>query len=198
MTSLLSGYVTSAETGNEVLVVNSRAALAAFVGASAAQQTRVSSALASNLRAFQGIDRVLVPSLEITAFLLHAGLFACAAVDARALCTQAQKAAYKSGNMRKIEACVKMYGALARLGALPAVSDDVQRMARADEAVVEARRRLGALMFHPWPKVRSLVVDEVWMVVGDDEKRAGVLLGMNWGAAKKDEIRAAMGVLGLE
>ncbi|KKA27353.1 hypothetical protein TD95_003198 [Thielaviopsis punctulata] len=190
MAALLSGFVTSAETGNEVLVVNSRAALTQFASSAPANLSCISSALAANIKAFQGTDRVLVSSLEITAFLLHANLFACAAVDARSLCTQAQKATYKSGNMRKIEACVKIYGGVARL------AEHV--MGRSQEAVVEARKRLGALMFHPWPKVRNLVVDEIWMVVGEDEKLANILLGVNWSAAKKDEIRAAVGALGLE
>ncbi|KAL1891236.1 hypothetical protein Cpir12675_005054 [Ceratocystis pirilliformis] len=236
MAALMAGYVTSAEMGNEMLVTNSRAALVEFVsdGATRSQTNflspsnssmavadsnldAVTTALVANIRAFQGIDRVLVPSLEITAFLMHVGLLQKSArVDARGLCLQAQKAGYKSGNIKKIEACVKIYGGLARMGLKgPGESNsgggngveedggnskwtnDSCAMGRSTEAVLEARRRLGALMFHPWPKVRNFLVDEIWSVVGEDSELAGQLLGVNWGTAGKEEIRGVVERLGL-
>ncbi|KAL5594694.1 hypothetical protein BROUX41_001610 [Berkeleyomyces rouxiae] len=195
MTELLAGYVTAAETGNEVLVVNSRAALVQFVSEGQASLDVVAAALMANIRAFQGVDRVLVSSLEVTAFLIHADLLQRSErIDARALCLQAQKAGYKSGNMKKIEACVKIYGGLAQLASAGGTS----RMGRSAEAAAEARKRLGALLFHPWPKVRNLVVDEVWALVGEDAAMAAKLKGVNWGAAKKEEIRELVGGLQLE
>ena len=95
-------------------------------------------------------------------------------MDLRDLCLQAQKAGYKTGNVRKIEACVKVYGGVAGTG---------------DGAATEARKRLGALLYHPWPKVRSMVVDELWGMLGEDGQ---ALLGVDWGIAGKAQIKTVV------
>ena len=72
-------------------------------------------------------------------------------------------------------------------------------------AVREARKRLGALMLHPWPRVRSLVVDELWGLFCLDGERevesgndkASVLRGVDWGRADKAAVKALVGELGL-
>uniref|UniRef100_L2GBE6 Probable glucan endo-1,3-beta-glucosidase eglC n=1 Tax=Colletotrichum fructicola (strain Nara gc5) TaxID=1213859 RepID=L2GBE6_COLFN len=116
MSELLSGYVTSADTGNEDLVIASRAALASFCAASPVALSSVCGALVANLKTRQGLaaaDRVVVPTLEIVAFLCHVGLFQkCVGVlvGLRSLCLQVQRAGYKTGNVRKLEACIKVYG----------------------------------------------------------------------------------------
>lgn len=128
----------------------------------------------------------MVPTLEVIGFLFHMGLFQQDSdVDLGGLCLQTQKAAYKTGNMRKLAACVKVYGGVAGM-----------RSGREHEAAVrQAKRRLGALMFHPWPKVRSTVVDELWVLVGDEGKAK--LLGVDWGRAGKEKVRALVASLGL-
>lgn len=187
MAELMAGFVTSADTGNEDLVIASRAALTDFCGASPARLGLVCNGLLQNLKARQSQDRVVVPTLEIIAFLFHTGLFPrCEDVNLRSLCLQTQKAGYKTGNVRKIEACVKVYGGVAAIG---------------DEAVPgvqEARKRLGALLFHPWPKVRVMVVDELWGLVGDQGGHGDRLTGLDWGKAQKGEIRAVVQELRLE
>ncbi|KAK1506761.1 beta-tubulin cofactor d [Colletotrichum tamarilloi] len=187
MAELLAGYVTSADTGNEDLVIASRAALADFCAASPRHLDAVCVALVSNVKTRQTPgrgqgDRVVVPTLEIVAFLCHVGLFRkCRGVDLRHLCLQVQKAGYKTGNVRKLEACIKVYGCVAGFDEVCAgvteedlgkeeeeEAEEILRGKRRD-GISEARKRLGALMFHPWPRVRSLVVDELWKLFGEQE-----------------------------
>ncbi|KAJ0354888.1 hypothetical protein COL154_002080 [Colletotrichum chrysophilum] len=203
MSELLSGYVTSADTGNEDLVIASRAALASFCAASPAALSSVCGALVANLKARQGLaaaDRVVVPTLEIVAFLCHVGLFQkCAGVlvGLRSLCLQVQRAGYKTGNVRKLEVCIKVYGCVAGFddtGADPEVAEGVR------DGVAEARKRLGALMFHPWPRVRSQVVDELWKLFGEEGDgggRAEELKSVDWSKAEKGSIKRVVERLGL-
>lgn len=194
MAELLSGLVTSADTGNEDLVIASRAALCNFCEASQDNLELICKALLHNLKTQQGQDRIVVPTLEVIAFLYNVGLFqrASGAISVRSLCLQTQKAGYKTGNVRKIAACIRVYGGVARLqldASAEQGDDDSER------AVQEARKRLGALMYHPWPRVRSAVVDELWGVVVnmDGEGDAGgQLMGVDWATAEKGQIRAVV------
>ncbi|KAF4916128.1 Tubulin-specific chaperone D [Colletotrichum fructicola] len=203
MSELLSGYVTSADTGNEDLVIASRAALASFCAASPVALSSVCGALVANLKTRQGLaaaDRVVVPTLEIVAFLCHVGLFQkCVGVlvGLRSLCLQIQRAGYKTGNVRKLEACIKVYGCVAGFddtGADPEAAEGVR------DGVAEARKRLGALMFHPWPRVRSQVVDELWKLFGEEGDgggRAEQLKSVDWSKAEKGSIKRVVERLGL-
>ncbi len=219
MEELMSGFVTSADTGNEELVIASRAALCDFCETSPDRLTAVCTGLVRNLKARQGVDRAIVPTLEIIAFLFHVGIFQRCATgfDYRGLCLQVQKAGYKTGNVRKIEACIRVYGAVA---AIDTDADTERRESRGDfepspggqkrrEGVLEARKRLGALAFHPWPRIRSLVVDELWSLLvaaegaglgstADKQKvSADQLKGVDWGKAEKGTVRALVEQLGL-
>ena len=117
-------------------------------------------------------------SSDLIAFLFHVGIFArSTSVDMRKLCLQTQRVGYKTGNVRKITACVKVYGGVAALSS--------------GEGSEEARKRLGALMFHPWPRVRSAVVDEVWGLglSGDEFTAKESLLGVDWSKADKGAVK---------
>ncbi|KAK4225088.1 tubulin-specific chaperone D [Podospora fimiseda] len=193
-TSLMAGLVSSADTGNEELVIATRVALTEFCSQSQPNTNLICSALASNLKTFQGIDRVLVPTLEVIAFLFHVGIFATAQdINFKNMCLQVQKAAYKSGNVRKIEACIRVYGGI--LGEREVVSQK--------EAEEEAKKRLEALMYHPWPRVKSVVVDELWGLYGGTQGGGGgggggeALKGVDWGGAGKDRIKLVLDGLGL-
>jgi tubulin-specific chaperone D len=168
-------------------VIASRAALTGFCDPSAENLELVCSSLLQNLKSYQGEDRVLVPTLEMIAFLFHVGIFQRSqSVSMRSLCLQAQKAGYKTGNVRKIEASIKVYGGVAGAGL------------GAEDGAQEARRRLGALLFHPWPKVRTTVVDELWNCTSDRDAPRDRLLGVDWGKARKDEIKAVVQELQLQ
>ncbi|KAM3510098.1 hypothetical protein MY10362_000237 [Beauveria mimosiformis] len=187
---LMAGLVTSADTGQEDLIITSRAALVSFCQAAPSHLRQVCGALVHNLGAYVTEDRVVVPTLEVIAYLFHAGLFQrCAGAGAgtdtvslRSLCLQTQRAGYKTGNVRKILACVKVYGCVAAMEET------------AEQGPPEARKRLGALMFHPWPRVRMAVVDELWGLMGSGEDGAGadVLLGVDWGRADKASVKAVV------
>ncbi|KAK4125491.1 hypothetical protein N657DRAFT_631786 [Parathielavia appendiculata] len=196
MDALMAGFVSSADTGNEELVIATRAALCEFCERSAASTDAVCTALARNLKAWQGTDRVLVPTLEVIAFLFHVGIFAqCSGVNYKSLCLQVQKACYKTGNVRKIEACIRVYGAIAELGR-DAGRGDGDDACKKQEGVREARARLGALMFHPWPRVKSTVVDELWALHYDDPA-AQALKSVDWARAEKAKMKTVVGALGL-
>ncbi|KAJ4015123.1 hypothetical protein NW752_006575 [Fusarium irregulare] len=182
MAELMSGFVGSADTGNEDLIIASRAALCDFCEASHENLDLVCQALLQNLKARQGQDRVIVPTLEVVAFLFHAQLFQKSSVDLRNLCLQTQKAGYKTGNVRKLEACVKVYAGVASMLGQEGAETGAQ----------EARKRLGALLYHPWPKVRSMVVDGLWGVLGEQEEAAEKLKGVDWGQAGKPHIKTAV------
>lgn len=172
ISQLLTGYVSSADTGNEDLVIRSRQALTTFCSASDANGDLVCQALLNNLKEYQGDDRILVPTLEVVAFLFNVGIFQQrTAINYKSVCLQVQKAAYKSGNVRKILAAIKVYGALST-------------QSDSEAAVAEARKRLGALLGHPWPKVRTAVVDELWMACEANPS----LLGVDWGRADKAQV----------
>ena len=206
MEELLAGLVSSADTGNEDLVIATRAALCEFCEHSSENSQAVCAALVRNLKSRQGQDRVLVPTLEVTAFLFYVGIFAkCrdGGVDYTNMCLQVQKACYKTGNVRKIEACIRVYGA---------VASGLGRGSGEEEGVKEARKRLGALMLHPWPRVRSLVVDEIWgwsvtvgavSAPGDLGMKGGdvvvkEVMGVDWGKAEKGAIKAMVKSVGFE
>lgn len=196
MDELLAGYVTSADTGNEELVIASRAALAGYCDARQENLEHVCASLLRNLQAHQGQDRIVVPTLEIIAFLFSVGFYQQAkTVDLKSLCLQTQKAGYKSGNVRKLEACVKLYRGVAAMegdhanGLAPPTMASKALTHKRIEAVAEARKRLGALMIHPWPRIRHSVIDELWGLMsstaGANRDRAERLKGVDWGVAEK-------------
>ncbi|KAK4214402.1 tubulin folding cofactor D C terminal-domain-containing protein [Rhypophila decipiens] len=194
MEELLSGLVSSADTGNEDLVIATRQALTEFCERSADNSLAVCCALVRNLKSRQGQDRVLVPTLEVVAFLFHVGVFAncpTGSIDYKGLCLQVQKACYKTGNVRKTEACVRVYGGII---AAP------WGKSGGDEGIKEAKRRLGALMMHPWPRVKSLVVDEIWgwSVVNGGDMVGQQIMGIDWAKAEKGRIKLMVKSIGFE
>ncbi len=222
---LLAGLVTSADTGNEDLVIETRAALADICQGSHESLHRICTALVDNLKCHQGVDRVVVPTLEVVAFLFHVGLLHHRAdLDLKQLCLLVQKAAYKTGNVRKLEACIRVYGGIAAIDhpppltptaiATPARQTDysgvmvelsVELRQKRQAGIAEAKRRLGGLMLHPWPRIRSLAVDELWSLVSaapDDgpekAQQEQKLLGVDWGRADKTHIKRMVVELGFE
>ncbi|KAK8042750.1 hypothetical protein PG994_013233 [Apiospora phragmitis] len=206
LSTMLAGLVTSADTGNEELVIASRAAVASFCDESHENLSKFVRALLQNLKAHQGQDRVIVPTLELTAYLFNVGaLHRSQDINLRQLCLLTQKAGYKTGNVRKLEACIKVYGGVAAADR-PADNDTMppELRSKRGEGIAEARRRLGALLLHPWPHVRALVVDELWGLfsleeqASDGSSMASKLLSVDWGRADKALVKKVVGELGLD
>ncbi|KAH6659800.1 tubulin folding cofactor D C terminal-domain-containing protein [Truncatella angustata] len=213
VSSLLAGLATSADTGNEDLVIASRAAIAEVCKASSDNLAKICMSLIHNLKIYQGQDRVIVPTLELIAYLFHIGSFQqCREVSLRQLCLLTQKAGYKTGNVRKLEACVKVYGGIAsttvdevEVKTDTGVTSDLELKRK--EGIAESRRRLGALLSHPWPRVKTLAIDELWGLLSSsvspetsDEShnqhvQAG-LLSVDWGQADKMAIKTLVENLG--
>jgi len=149
---LFEGYVNSADTGSEGLIRESRAALADFCerktwrGASS-DDVHPLDIDASNFvcdTVFQvakkhiANDRVLVPTMEVMGFLFDAGIMGRSNLNWRSLYLLVQKAHYKTGNVRKLEAAIKLYGGL--LDVYP-----------------EALQKLTSMLLHPFPNIRNQV-----------------------------------------
>lgn len=197
---LLAGYVTSADTGNEDLVIASRAALTDFCSTPDGLDD-VEGPLMRVLRVNKGNDRVVVPTFEILAFLFHVGLIKESDSVHMSLCRYVQRAVYKSGNIRKIEASIRLYGGMASVGDTDRVRELKVRLGPLwvePSGVTEAKKRLGALLYHPWPKVRVMVVDELWGLFDGQEEMGAKLLGVDWGVAKKAQIQEVVKALGLD
>ncbi len=118
-------------------------------------------------------DRVAMPTLHFVAFLFEAGVlqrlrdqdFAW-----RRLFTQVRKAHYKSGNVQKIEAAVKIY---AGMMTVPSVREEVQE-------------KLCSMLLHPYPKIRNAAADSL-LIVTEDES----LMGVNW-SKSQSELKASV------
>jgi hypothetical protein len=82
-----------------------------------------------------------------------------------------QKAHYKTGNIRKLEAAVKLYGGLT-------------------EVYPEPLTKLSSMLLHPFPRVRNLVAEELFVA-------KGVGKGVNWVKAGKVELGSIRKELGL-
>ncbi|KAH8681145.1 tubulin folding cofactor D C terminal-domain-containing protein [Xylariales sp. PMI_506] len=197
--NMLAGLVTSADTGNEDLVIASRAAVAQIYKMSANNLSKICTTLIHNLKQHQGQDRVVIPTLELLAYLFHIeAAQKCGDINLRQLCLLTQKACYKTGSVRKIEACIKVYGGIAGAdcNGLPDHQVTSELDLKRQEGIAEARRRLGALLIHPWPRVRTLVVDELWSLVSKQSDHAQQLLSVDWGKAEKGTIKKLVEELG--
>ncbi|PVH69227.1 hypothetical protein DL98DRAFT_564504 [Cadophora sp. DSE1049] len=178
--AFMSGYITSADTGASALVQASRLALLTFCEASSSNTNLISSTLLALLAPTTlPNDRILVSALETISFLLDMQILQQSSIDWKTLYFRVQKAHYQSANLRKIEACVKIYGNLIDAG-----------------VVSEARGKLVGMLVHKFPGVRNAAVDELWVRL-DRESRGEVLKSIDWTRAKKEDIKRVRGVLGI-
>ncbi|KAK0101839.1 hypothetical protein ONS96_005817 [Cadophora gregata f. sp. sojae] len=170
--TFMSGYITSADTGASALVQSSRVALIEFCEASSTNVDLISNTLLALLTPTSPPnDRILVSALETVSFLLDMDILQRSSINWKTLYYRVQKAHYQSANLRKIEACVKIYG-----GILDRVS--------------EAKGKLIGMLAHKYPGVRNAVVDELWVSTGGE-----VLKGTDWTKAKKEDVVRVRGVM---
>jgi tubulin-specific chaperone D len=74
-----------------------------------------------------------------------------------------QKAHYKTGNIRKLEAAIKLYGGIVQV-------------------YPEALQKLTSMLLHPFPKMRNQVADTLFVV-------RGVGKGVDWTKASKEDLK---------
>ena len=87
-------------------------------------------------------DRLLVPAMEFLVFLFDANIIRLVPSEEtrwRQFFNQLQKSHYKSSNIAKIEAVIKLYAALASFGPMKNL----------------VLRKLGQMLVHPYAKVSS-------------------------------------------
>ena len=107
-------------------------------------------------------DRLAVPTLEFVAFLFEAGVLQRLREQDfawRRLFTEVRKAHFKSGNVQKIEAAVRIY---AGMMTVPRVRTEVQK-------------KLCSMLLHPYPRIRNAAADSLLVVTGDES-----LMEVNW------------------
>ena len=105
---------------------------------------------------------------------------------------------------------MRLYGGIAgQLGQPPLCCSSDADEGTLLGAATEAKKRLVALLYHPWPRVRSVVVDELWAIFvlsqtsrykheeAAGEATGAKLLGIDWGSAGKETIRRLIHDLGL-
>jgi len=81
----------------------------------------------------------------------------------RSLYLLVQKAHYKTGNVRKLEAAIKVYGGLLQV-------------------YPEALEKLTSMLLHPFPKIRDQVADVLFVL-------RGVGKGVSWTRAGKEDLK---------
>jgi hypothetical protein len=171
---MMEGYVTSADTGSEDLVRASRAALAEVCEDNDTRR-RLCTTMCEVIRCNLGNDRILVSAMEVMAFLFDVGIIQrrlsvtldpvdvpSDIMDWSDLYLLVQRAHYKTGSVRKLEAAIKLYSGLAEV--YPKVLD-----------------KLVSLLLHPFPKVRNQAADSIFAA-------RGVCKGVNWPKAKKMDV----------
>ncbi|PBP24809.1 beta-tubulin cofactor d, partial [Diplocarpon rosae] len=115
--TLLSGYVTSADTGASNIVSASRYALLSFCEASLSNTFLICQTLFLMIKSTVQCtnDRILVSVLEVVKFMFDMGIMQKSNIEWGSFYFWVQKAHYQSANIRKIETCVRIYGALTEL-----------------------------------------------------------------------------------
>ena len=206
---LLTGLVTSVDAGSESLVRASRLALDEFCRdlPSKENETRNTEMVMNNLLQLirqntgNDNDRILIPALETLGFLFDSGVAQHPSTPYRTIYLLVQKSHYKSGSVRKLETCVKIYGYLmenllmkrARWvedpnGELEAQLADGRRtkvkITWDQEDVDKVTEKVTGMLIHPFVSVRGAVADVVHM------ERGGLagMKGKDWGKATKADV----------
>ncbi|GFG20907.1 tubulin-specific chaperone D [Aspergillus udagawae] len=157
---LFQGLATSAVAGAEGLICSTRQALVqSLSGYSETEQQIKARAILKDLGVILSDnlhdDRYAIPSMEFAAFLLD-GYVSSVPEESepsfRKLFVLVQKAHFKTTNMARLEAAIKVYAPLCRLKHL-----------RAD-----VLKKLVGMLLHPFPRIRSSVADYLFTETGSD------------------------------
>lgn len=175
----LSGYITSADGGSEDVISASRSALVDFCSDST-ETSRDSADLSStesnntdkkDLNIFTALlqiissrsQRICISALEILAFLISFGSFdRQALLKGISILNEVDKVVSKRGdNIKQIEACIKLFGALLTMERPYCLSTDTFISFR--ERVINS---LTQTLIHQYPKIRNITADEIFFRTG--------------------------------
>ncbi|KAJ5719450.1 Tubulin-specific chaperone D C-terminal [Penicillium malachiteum] len=174
--SLLKGLATSAFAGAEGLVRSSRAALIQFFNAHDSQSgsnilVEFLQVLCTVLSDNMPDDRYAIPIIELMAFLIDSyqsyALAGSNELDPvfRKTFILVQKAHFRSANIIRLEAAVRVYAALSELKPL---REDILK-------------KLTAMLLHPFPRVRSSAAEYLYMMTSLETVKYE-----NWSASPKE------------
>ncbi|KAF2204679.1 hypothetical protein GQ43DRAFT_364104 [Delitschia confertaspora ATCC 74209] len=177
--ALLVGFISSAGIGSESVVQNARLALVDYVDSLPTQipddpeqeagfsLLQLATLLTGLLRANLSNDRVLIPLLEVLAFLFDMQilqrlvdtnyrhvLFSIRSLDSfRTLLSLTQKAHFKSAHMHKLHLALDLYRGL---GTIPATRSDTLT-------------KVTNMLLHPFPKIRIAAAETLWCLSNDQD-----------------------------
>ncbi|KAI9759758.1 MAG: hypothetical protein M4579_002143 [Chaenotheca gracillima] len=178
---LMEGYIASAGGGSESVLRASRQAMVTFAEGLQIDESQGDSmtllsfcnVLLEVLRRNLSDDRKLVSCMEVIAFLLDARILQKleGVVDFkwRTLLAFVQRSHYKSGNMPKLEAAIKIYGGLNDISAIR----------------YEVLKKLGSMLLHPLPMVRNHAAECLYIITVDPSI-SETLQGEDWSMSPKD------------
>ncbi|KAI9883387.1 MAG: hypothetical protein M1823_004855 [Watsoniomyces obsoletus] len=153
---LLEGYVTSAGAGSESVLQAARRGLLDFLDLTPSGFSIVLSLLLSVLSTHSRNDRIAVPTLEVLGFLLDAEPTVGIDVDWPRMFRTVQHSHYKSKNIFKLEAAIKVYSGLATIST-----------SRKDSL-----GRLLMMLAHPFPKVRCAAAESLYLLLESEDLTA--------------------------
>ncbi|KAF2494219.1 hypothetical protein BU16DRAFT_512612 [Lophium mytilinum] len=169
--AVMEGYVSSAGMGSESVVQNSRMALVDAMEGLAVDKIGgeegggdergcslldVMDILMELLRGTLANDRILIPLMEVVAFLFDAGVVQRleeTGFNYRSLLSLTQKAHYKSTNIHKLHIALDVYRGLAEI----------------DSTRKDVLLKVASMLLHPFPKIRSSAADTLWILTSDED-----------------------------
>ncbi|OKL56274.1 hypothetical protein UA08_08481 [Talaromyces atroroseus] len=159
-TALVQGLITSATAGTDGLIQSSRFALIDFIESQTEDRfqwvNKLIGDLVTILEANLVDDRYAIPAMEMSAFLVDTYIseptVSSNNASLRKLFILTQKAHFKSSNIPRLEAAIKVYAALSRSPALQ----------------VDTLKKLTTMLLHPYPKIRMAVSDSLYMTTKSD------------------------------
>ncbi|KAJ5893515.1 hypothetical protein N7495_005206 [Penicillium taxi] len=162
---ILQGLATSAVTGAEGLVRSSREAVIKFLNVINLNSTTANSRPAKLIAFLQVLstvlsdnildDRYAIPAIEFMAFLIDSYYVASSEdVDPvfRKIFALGQKAHFRSTNIARLEAGIRVYAALSRIESL---RNDVLK-------------KLTGMLLHPFPRVRLSAADYIFTITDSE------------------------------
>ncbi|KAF2808276.1 uncharacterized protein BDZ99DRAFT_419247 [Mytilinidion resinicola] len=163
--AVMEGYVSAAGMGSESVVQNARMVLVDAMErlpgegegeGGSCSLLDVMDILVELLKGSLANDRVLIPAMEVVAFLFDAGVvqrLVGTRFNFRALLSLTQKAHYKSTNINKLHIALDVYRGLAEI----------------DSTRKDVLLKVASMLLHPFPKIRSSAAETLWVVTSDDD-----------------------------